>query len=169
MSSRADPLLTALVLLILPAAALGAQQRNALMPQWELRADALLMPQPGAQAGAGVNVRAGHYIRLGVAYVAGAVRGPAGDRDARFSQRADATARFLLDPFAEKRRSLYGGAGLTARQEGDGAWKAGLLIVVGMEGAARGRPIPSFEIGLGGGVRAGVVLRGRRRGSLPSR
>lgn len=169
MASRAYPHLAVLLLLLIPPAVAGAQQRSELMPQWELRADALLTPQLGAQLGAGVNIRAGHYIRLGVAYAAGAVRGPAGDRDTRGVQRADATARFLLDPFAEKRRSLYGGAGLTARQEGNAAWKAGLLIVVGIEGAATGRVIPSFEVGLGAGLRAGIVLRSRRQGSFPSR
>jgi hypothetical protein len=77
--------------------------------------------------------------------------------------------RFLLDPFAELSRGMYGGAGFSARRDGDEAWKGSFLLVIGVEGAARGRVIPAVEVALGGGLRAGVVLRGRRAGSYPAR
>ncbi|MHB1298284.1 MAG: hypothetical protein ACYC0B_07135 [Gemmatimonadaceae bacterium] len=155
-----------------PEPSLGAQQpRGGPMPsaQWEARADMSFTPALAAHVGAGLNVRAGHYARLGVSYLAGTAQGPAGDRDARFSQRAEATARFLLDPFAERAHGLYGGAGFTARRDGGEAWKAGLMLVVGLEGFPRGSMIPAVEVALGGGVRAGVVLRARRRGAFPTR
>lgn len=138
---------------------LPAQTRATLMPQWEARLDATSARVPAAHAGVGVNVRAGNYVRLGVAALAGAARS---DGVTRASQRVDATARFLLDPFAERRTGLYGGAGLTARHDAGGAWKGDLLLVIGMEGAALGRVVPAFELALGGGVRAGLVLRARR-------
>lgn len=160
------------IVALAPSPSLGAQQpREGEMPraQWEARADMTFTPALAAHAGAGLNVRAGHYARLGVAYLAGTAQGPAGDRGARFSQRADATARFLLDPFAERAHGLYGGAGFTARRDGSAAWKAGLMLVVGVEGSPRGRMIPAVEVALGGGVRAGVVLRARRGGAYPTR
>lgn len=139
---------------------LPAQARATLMPQWEARLDATSARVSAAHAGGGVNVRAGNYVRLGIAALAGASRA---DGITRASQRVDATARFLLDPFAERRMGLYGGAGLTARHDAGGAWKGDLLLVIGLEGAAVGRMVPAFELALGGGVRAGLVLRTRRQ------
>lgn len=162
----------ALVILLACCAAplrLAAQRPVGLLPQWEARADASFTPVGAAHGGVGLNVRAGHYTRLGIAYMAGAAQGPAGDRDARFSQRADATVRFLLDPFAEQPRGLYGGAGFSVRRDGDEAWKGSLMLVVGVEGVARGRALPAVELALGAGLRAGVVLRSRRTGSYASR
>lgn len=169
MARRTLGLLTCAALAFVPARA-SAQRPVGLLPQWEARADVVVAPQLATHAGLGVNVRAGHYARLGVAYLAGAARGPlAGDAGLRVSQRADATVRFLLDPFAEQPRGLYGGAGFTMRQDGDEGWQANILLLVGVEGAARGRVVPAVELGLGDGVRIGVVLRGRRGGPYPSR
>lgn len=153
---------------LLPAS-LVAQRATGAQPQWELRADATLAPVLAGHAGVGGNVRAGQYVRLGAAWLAGAAQGPAGDRAARFSQRIDLTARFLLDPFGEQRRGLYGGAGFTARQDAGEAWKGDLMLLMGIEGAPRGRVTPSIELSLGGGVRVGIVLRSRRSGRLPGR
>lgn len=139
---------------------LPAQTPPTLMPQWDARLDATAARVPAAHAGIGVNVRAGNYVRIGVAALGGAARA---DGVTRASQRVDATARFLLDPFAERRTGLYGGAGLTARHDAGASWKADLLLVVGVEGAALGRVVPAFELALGGGVRAGLVLRTRRQ------
>jgi hypothetical protein len=156
------PLVPAMtVLLLVPAVAQG-QRPTGTAPQWEVRADATVSPDLAAHGGVGINVRAGQYMRLGAAYLAGAARGPVGDRDARFSQRIDASARFLLDPFAERPRGLYGGAGFTARQDAGEALRGDLMLVIGIEGAARGRATPSIELTLGGGVRVGVVLRQTR-------
>ena len=130
------------------------------LPQWELRADATAATSPAAHLGVGLNVRAGWYARLGAALALGAAEGAGGEWQA--SQRADLTVRFLLDPFAERRTGFYGGAGVTARLDGDAPVDARLLLLLGAEGRPRRGVRPSLEIGLGGGVRVGVVLRRRR-------
>lgn len=161
MRARRLAILTLLGAWPLVPAALAAQESASLAPQWEGRLDASATPDLGAHAGAGVNVRAGWYARLGVSALVGATHDAAGTHASR---RLDATARFLLDPFAERRRGLYGGAGLTVRQQGGEAWKGDLLLVVGIEGSTRARLVPAVELALGGGVRLGVVLRSRRGG-----
>jgi hypothetical protein len=138
----------------------GAQQPVGASPQWEGRLDAVLSPQAGALAGAGVNLRAGWYARVGASLSAGAVQ-RADTWEAR--QRADLTARFLFDPFAERRRGFYAGAGIGAERTADGDVRGLLLGVVGMEGAATGRIVPALELQIGGGARLGLVLRERRR------
>ena len=150
----------ALLLTLLAWAPAAAQDRVALLPQWEVRADAALSPQAGALAGVGANIRAGWYARVGLGLAAGAVR--RGDGWAA-EQRLDATARFLFDPFAERRRGFYAGAGLGVAHRGDGRTDGLLLGVVGFEGAVAGRAVPSVELVLGGGARLGLVWRERRR------
>lgn len=139
------------------------------MPQWEARVDATIAPAAGSRmaghAGGGVNVRLGPYARLGTVMAIGAIDSPIEGDGPDFSARVDMVGRFLLDPFAEHRTGLYGGAGFTARADGAGAWKGNLLIVFGLEGPAAGRIVPALEVALGGGARIGLVLRGRRRGS----
>ena len=138
----------------------GAQERVALLPQWEARADAVLSPRAGGLVGVGANVRAGWYARVGVALAAGAVR--RGDAWAA-EQRLDATARFLFDPFAERRRGFYAGAGLGVVRHDGGRTDGLLLGVVGFEGGAAGRTVPAVELVLGGGARLAFVWRERRR------
>jgi hypothetical protein len=48
------------------------------------------------------------------------------------------------------------------RHEGDASARGYLLAVVGVEGRRRGAWAPSVELGFGGGVRLGVVLRRAR-------
>lgn len=147
-----------LVAFALPAA-LPAQQPVALQPQWEGRFVSVLSPSIGAMGGAGMNIRAGWYARLGLALTAGAVR----DGDAWAStQRIEATARFMFDPFAERRRGFYAGAGIGAEHHADRPTRGLLLGVVGVEGAATGSVVPAIELTLGGGARLGIVLRARR-------
>lgn len=131
------------------------------LPQWELRADATAAESPDAHLGVGLNVRAGWYVRVGGAVAAGAVRGA--DDIWRGSQRVDVAARFLLDPFRERRSGLYGGAGLSARFV-EGHADPLLTLLLGIEGKARRHWVPSTELTLGGGVRLGVVLRRARPG-----
>ncbi len=140
-----------------------AQQRVTAMPQYEARLDAVLSPAGGAMAGVGVNVRAGWYARLGLALSAGAISTP-GSTSASLAatQRLDATARFLFDPFAEGRRAFYAGAGLGAQRSASGEVVGLLLGIVGVEGRSEGRFVPSVELTLGGGARLGVVLRSKR-------
>lgn len=133
------------------------------LPQWELRADWIEATRAATHAGVGVNVRAGWYARVGTALALGAARRADGEWIA--SQRLDVTARFLLDPFDEQRVGIYGGAGITARHDADSPVDARLLMLLGIEGRARRGILPAVELGLGGGIRLGVVLRRRRAGS----
>ena len=157
---------SALALLPVDAPA-QAIRRSTLAPQLEARAEFVASPRIAAHAGVGVNLRAGAYARIGVAYLAGVA--DVADVGARFSHRADATVRFLLDPFAEQRHGLYAGGGLTVRQV-DGASPEGrLMLLIGVEGDPKGRVVPAVELALGDGVRVGVVLRARRTGGAASR
>ena len=137
----------------------GAQPRTTASPQLEIRLMAALSPSAGALGGIGANVRAGYYARLGIALEAGAVQ--RADRwESR--QRVEGVARFMFDPFAERPRGFYAGAGLGAERRGPSDVRGLLLGVVGMEGRATGRIVPSVELVVGGGTRLGVVLRARR-------
>jgi len=158
-----------LLLIFACAAPLGAQsappddpRRVPLRPQWELRAEGIAAEAPGAVVGLGVNVRAGWYVRVGGAVASGARWS---DASAPVGQvRADATLRFLLDPFAERRRGLYGGVGLSTTQLGGGGAQAPqLLVLAGVESQPRGGRAWALEVGLGGGVRVGLVRRSARR------
>jgi hypothetical protein len=143
-----------------PAAAQVARSVP-LLPQWEARVEGTAAREPAAHAGVGLNVRAGYYARLGIAVAVGAARGA--DDVWRGSQRVDAAARFLLDPFTEERFGLYGGAGVSVRHD-DGYRSPALLLLAGLEGRPRGGVSPAIEVAVGGGVRLGVVLRRTRPG-----
>lgn len=119
----------------------------------ELRADVLLAQPTAIHAGAGVLFPVGTYLRSGV--VAGA-----GKADSGASFRIDLVTAFHLDPFRESRWGPYGGGGISVRHDQDSdRQKAALLILLGLEGPARGSFAPAFELGLGGGIRAGLVMR----------
>lgn len=148
---------------------LGAQATTSdprqvpLRPQWELRAEGVAAESPSAIGAVGVNVRAGWYVRLGASLGGGARW--IEDGAAVGMLRADATLRFLLDPFAERRRGLYGGVGLSAAQLGGGlgAQPPVLLLLAGLEGQPRDGRAWALELGLGGGLRVAVVRRSARR------
>ncbi len=151
---------TAVLLALAPAIA-GAQALGA-HPQPELRADLIAGAVSAAQAGVAVNIPAGYYARVGVVAAAGArLSGDAGG-----SARVDAIARFLFDPFFEKRWGLSAGGGVSVRYDEGAGWRPFLAVVVDLEAPARGPLIPAVQLGVGGGVRVGVALRkrdGRRR------
>lgn len=148
-----------LLLIAIPARPASGQPAAPPAPQGELRAVSTLGPAAGILAGAGVGVRMGWYARVGVGAAAGAVRRAPGWRD---RQQFDLTARFLLDPYGERRVGLYGGAGLGLAREGAVSSRGELLFLVGAEGALRGRFVPAVEVVVGGGVRVQGVLRTRR-------
>jgi len=148
----------ALVLAASPAGAQSLQIRP--FAQIEARADAILGSPSALQLGGGVNFPVDPYVRFGATIAGGTAR-----EDGRngTSIRADLTARYLLDPYAETRWGLYGGAGLSARWERDARWRPYLLLVGGVEGPPHGSWRTAFEVGIGGGARVGIVLRRARQ------
>ena len=149
--------------LLAASASAGAQAAGRRpSPRPEVRLD-YLGPRPHAMhGGLGVNVPAGTYLRLELVGAGGASW-----RDGRTatSARADAIARFALDPFRERRWGLSAGGGLSVRYDDDTfdrprRWRALIAVILDVEGPRAGGVAPALQLGLGGGVRAGVVVRG---------
>jgi hypothetical protein len=142
--------------LAVPVAGVAQQPQQWL--QTEGRLDAIIARSTGVEAGLGVSVPSGIYVRSGL--VAGIGAGRHG-----LEGRTDLFSRFSLDPFRQSRWAPYGGAGISGRYRSklDGGSRAYLLVFLGVEGPlALGRTsgiVPAFELGLGGGARVGVVLR----------
>lgn len=137
----------------------GAQQ--AARGGWlkpELRVDAIVARRSAVYGGVGAHAPLGTYLRLDAVVAAGTLFAAGGSRS---SARADLTARFLLDPDRRRRRGAYAGAGLSAVRE-RGRTRGDILILVGAESRVRHGYAPAVEFGLGGGIRAGLVLRRAR-------
>lgn len=126
--------------------------------QSEVRLDGIVARTSAVDAGFGLSVPAGIYVRTGM--VAGLGVGRHG-----VDARTDLIARFSLDPFRQSRWAPYGGAGLTGRYrpEADGGSRGYLLVFMGIEGPLPdGKTegwVPALEVGLGGGARFGLVMR----------
>jgi hypothetical protein len=126
--------------------------------QTEFRVDALVAHTTGVEAGLGLSVPAGIYVRTGL--VAGIGVGRYGAEG-----RTDLISRFSLDPFRQSRWAPYVGGGISGRYRSklDGGSRAYLLVFLGIEGplpiGATSGLVPAIELGLGGGARFGVVLR----------
>jgi hypothetical protein len=146
-----------LVLTLATAAAAHSQSPQQAL-QLEGRLDAIVAHTTGVEAGLGLSVPAGIYVRSGL--VAGIGAGRHG-----LEGRTDVLARFSLDPFRQSRWAPYGGAGVSGRYRSkfDGGSRAYLLVLIGVEGPLRpdrmSGIVPAFEVGLGGGARFGVILR----------
>lgn len=118
----------------------------------EARLDAILSSRSALQAGIGVSMFSGTYVRTGIIAAAGASRdGPSG--------RVDLFARFHLDPLRESRWGPYGGGGITTRMDRGETTRSYLLVFVGIDGPINNGLTTSVEAGLGGGARLGVILR----------
>jgi hypothetical protein len=139
------------VLLIAGGARLEAQAQA--RPEFRLDA-AQSGSGRAAEAGAGISIRFGPYLRggLGASYD---VWRDAGDVH---RVRVESAVRFLLDPLAQQRWGLSLGAGLGVRERGY------MLVVADLEGPSRGGVRPALQVALGGGTRVGVVLRRTRAG-----
>ena len=129
--------------LLLPAV-LGAQQVEA-------RVDAIWTGRPAWFGGLGLTWSAGNYARLSAigAHTLGF------DNRGR-TLRGDLIARVTLDPFRRRRVGLSFGGGITVM---DRTW---LVALLDLEGPKWKRVIPALQLGVGGGYRAGLVLRAAR-------
>jgi hypothetical protein len=135
---------------------LAAQQpRVAMAP--ELRADVLGGKGTAVHAGAGVQIPAGTYVRVGVI---GGVGSRWQNGESRADGRLDVLARFLIDPFRQSRWGLSAGGGVSLRASDGDRVRPNLLLALDLEGPrSRSGMSPAFQIGLGGGVRGGLGLR----------
>ena len=136
----------------------GATQINHQHLQAEGRLDAIVAHTTGVEAGFGLSVPAGIYMRSGLVVGIGAGRHG-------LEGRTDLISRFSLDPFRQSNWAPYGGAGISGRYRSrlDGGSRAYLLVFIGVEGplplGQTSGIVPAFEVGLGGGERFAVVLR----------
>ena len=126
--------------------------------QTEWRVDGIFARTSGVEAGFGVSIPSGIYVRTG--FVGGVGVGRHGAEG-----RTDLLSRFSLDPFRQSRWALYGAGGISGRYRAkdDGGSRAYLLLVIGLEGplplGETSGWVPIVEAGLGGGARVGVGLR----------
>lgn len=165
--SRSIRVLAVLAMLVqcalLGATPVGAQApRAAVAP--ELRVDVLGGRGTSVQAGAGIQIPAGAYVRVGVIGGVGA-RASSGSSGSSGAQgRVDVLARFLIDPFRQSRWGLSGGGGVSLRAASGDRVRPHLLLALDLEGPRSSQGFsPAVQVGLGGGVRAGVGLRWGRR------
>ncbi|MEP6904451.1 MAG: hypothetical protein ABI875_00130 [Gemmatimonadales bacterium] len=134
-----------------PGAAGGKSARSSVFAP-EFRIDGIIAGVSALQAGAGVTMVSGTYVRTGV------VGGLGFSRDG-LSGRIDGFARFHFDPFRQSGWAPYGGGGISGRFDRVAGARAYLLLLAGLDGPIKNGITPSVELGLGGGARIGVILR----------
>jgi len=142
-----------------PAQASGQAYRFAPVTQPEIRTELSVTSQAVASVGAGVNVPAGYYVRVGTGVALGRALGA----DPGNVVRADVTVRFLADPFAESRWGPYAGGGVAVDWRHGRSGRAALTLVVGTDLPGRTGWRPALELGVGDGARIAVVFRHARR------
>jgi hypothetical protein len=131
----------------------GALHAQTVQP--EARFD-VLGPRPySLQPGVGAAIAMGNYVRAGIDV--GYALEPRADLVAEH-WRGDLLARVTMDPFREQRWGLSLGGGLSVRRH------TYLAAVLDLEGPAMRGVIPAMQVGLSGGVRAGVILRRAMKG-----
>lgn len=126
----------------------------------EARLDVIAGRQPAVQVGAGLQIPMGYYVRVGLDGAVGVATGALPPSTNRADARADLLIRFLLDPFRQSAYALSVGGGVSARAEPGDHVRPRLLVAADFEGrrSAHGL-VPALQVGLGGGVRLGVILR----------
>ena len=165
--SRATTLVGVLLSLLV-AHPVRAQLAVAPPPEPEVRADVIFGHQPAVQVGGGVQLPFGYYVRLGLDAAVGLRIDDATRLSAtpRVDGRADVLVRFLLDPFRQTAYGLSLGGGMSVRAEPGDRLRPLLLAVVELEGRRRANGwVPAVQVGLGGGVRLGLILRRASRGA----
>ena len=154
----------ALLGLALAPVARAQQSARRVLPPLELRADVIdprSTKNGTLQAGAGVNIPLGSYARLELDGGAGVTRHADTDQH---SGRGDAIARFLLDPFAESPWGLSIGGGMSVLFTDGARTREYLVVVADLEAPRVGGIVPALQLGLGGGLRVGLVARAYRPG-----
>ncbi len=121
-----------------------------------IRADAILDRDPGAQFGIGLALASAYNVRLGLDAGAGGAQRPGGWTSAG---RLDVLGRWLSDPFRQSRWGINAGGGIGERVEVGRKPTTVAIVTLGLEGPSDGAWVPGVEIGLGGGVRAGITFR----------
>ena len=157
--------MVSLLLALAPVCA-NAQQsvRTSVAPPIEVRADVIdprSVHEGTVQGGLGVNLPLGYYVRLELVGGAGVTRR---DDVERSSGRVDVLGRFLLDPFGESPWGLSIGGGMSVLFAQSARTREYLVVVTDLEGPPIGPVVPALQLGLGGGFRGGIVVRGYRSG-----
>lgn len=133
---------------------LHAQQQPVIVP--ELRLDATSSHIPRLDLSAGAVIPVGIYVRMALTAGAGVARE---NGEAHAAGRADAIARFELDPLKQHSRGAYVGGGLSLLGRDGPHVRAYLALVAAVELKQRRGWVPSIEAGLGGGARVGIGIR----------
>jgi hypothetical protein len=121
----------------------------------ELRTDVIAAHSTAFEAAGGVAFVTGDYLRLGGDLGLGVVTG--GGQRVRLGSRIDATGRFHLDS-AATHWGPYLVAGVSYRADARERGALYLLAALGVHAPATAGIVPAMEVGLGGGVRVGLVL-----------
>ena len=145
-------------LAVLASAATAGAQTSEAGVQPELRTDVIVGAATATEVAVGVAFPAGGYLRLAGDAGIGAVTGDG--RSVRLGSRIDALGRFQLDP-GNRRWGPYLVGGVSYQADADRRGALYLLAAIGVHAAAGGGIVPAIEVGLGGGVRVGLVLTWR--------
>lgn len=136
---------------------LSAQQQLRVPTYAEFRGDVIVARRTAVEAGAGLVIPAGLYVRTAIDAAGGVT---VGEGSTRASGRVDIISRFLLDPYREVPIGVSMGGGVSVPfASGDRNVRPYLTAVVDIEGRRRGKLTPAIQLGFGGGTRIGVVLR----------
>lgn len=151
----------ALVAAVAGARAAAAQQPATPPVAPEVRVDLITGNAAAIQLGAGVQIPAGYYGRIGLDVALGTpLESTSLSANRTLDGRLDLLARFLLDPFRQAAYGLSVGGGISLRAEPGDQVRPLLLVAVDLEGRRSARGVaPALQVGLGGGTRIGVVLR----------
>jgi hypothetical protein len=134
----------------------AAAAQNAPVSYPELRVDAINGRGNTLQAGGGITVPAGIYVRVAFDVAGGSTWR---DGAAHASGRGDVIARFTLDPLREVPLGLSLGGGVSVPViEGDRV-RPYATVVADLDGRRHGSWTPAVQVGLGGGVRIGFAIR----------
>ena len=120
------------------------------------------------EASFGLIIPASPYVRTTITAAAGYIwRDQVWARESRY----EGTARFLLDPFRQSRYGLSFGAGVgTTNSDGlygrpdplgnrPQRWRPYLVLISDLELRQTAGLTPAVQVGIGSGIRAGLVLR----------